>query len=274
MEVVVTLRLVSVIFEGVRDDARSGARNAYGRIYGIVGWRYRRKRLPVQSLTERLAFRDRWDRITAYPLMIAATVQLFSYIWSAGLGAEYIYSESIGYVVWFLFLVDYLVRLYVSKGVRWQFVKTHPLDLLAVALPAFRFLRVISAIIRLLAISTRGHPHKVIVTTILITTTIWLVGAAAVRDAESNSPEANITGFPEALWWSLVTITTVGYGDFFPVTTQGRFVAAVLMITGIAALGSLTGAVATKLLAGQKSSQSDEIADLKAALAAKEEASK
>jgi voltage-gated potassium channel len=100
------------------------------------------------------------------------------------------------------------------------------------------------------------------------------VGAAAVRDAESKSPEANITGFPEALWWSLVTITTVGYGDFFPVTTQGRFVAAVLMITGIAALGSLTGAVATKLLAGQKSSQSDEIADLKAALAAKEEASK
>ena len=65
---------------------------------------------------------------------------------------------------------------------------------------------------------------------------------------EQNTPGANITAFADALWWAVATITTVGYGDFYPVTQLGRFVAAGLMIGGIAVLGIVTAAVASWLV--------------------------
>jgi voltage-gated potassium channel Kch len=55
-------------------------------------------------------------------------------------------------------------------------------------------------------------------------------------DAERADARANIRSFDDALWWSATTITTVGYGDHYPVTAQGRLVAAGLMLGGIALL--------------------------------------
>lgn len=66
----------------------------------------------------------------------------------------------------------------------------------------------------------------------------------AILDAERNQPNANITTFGDALWWAMTTITTVGYRDRFPVTGAGRFVAAGLMVAGIALLGVVTATVA------------------------------
>jgi len=67
----------------------------------------------------------------------------------------------------------------------------------------------------------------------------------AVLDAERDSPEANITSFPDALWWAATTVTTVGYGDRFPTTGEGRWVAVGLMLAGIALLGVVTAALAS-----------------------------
>lgn len=73
-------------------------------------------------------------------------------------------------------------------------------------------------------------------------------GALAALDVEQNTTGADITTFGDALWRAVATITTVGYGDFFPVTQLGRFVAAGLMIGGIAVLGIVTAAVASWLV--------------------------
>jgi voltage-gated potassium channel len=62
-------------------------------------------------------------------------------------------------------------------------------------------------------------------------------------------PEANIRSGPEALWWAVVTFTTVGYGDFYPVTTAGRLLAAALMTAGIGLFGSLTAYLASLVTA-------------------------
>jgi voltage-gated potassium channel len=72
-----------------------------------------------------------------------------------------------------------------------------------------------------------------------------LVAALAILDAEQNVPGATITDFGDALWWAVVTITTVGYGDLYPVTGLGRFIAVGLMIAGIALIGSVTATLAS-----------------------------
>ena len=64
-------------------------------------------------------------------------------------------------------------------------------------------------------------------------------------DAERTAPGATITTFQDAAWWTLTTLTTVGYGDRYPVTGEGRLVAATLMIGGIALLGVVTGLIAS-----------------------------
>lgn len=67
--------------------------------------------------------------------------------------------------------------------------------------------------------------------------------ALAVLDAEQNAADATITTFGNALWWACTTVTTVGYGDFFPVTLKGRVAAVVLMVVGIGLVGTVTASV-------------------------------
>lgn len=74
------------------------------------------------------------------------------------------------------------------------------------------------------------------------------LGALAVLDAEREAPSANITTFGDALWWASTTVTTVGYGDRFPVTGEGRLVAVALMVLGIGLVGAVTAAVASWIL--------------------------
>ena len=69
---------------------------------------------------------------------------------------------------------------------------------------------------------------------------IW-VGALTVLQAERHAEGASLTDLGRALWWSLVTVTTVGYGDIAPVTVTGRLVAAIYMVFGIALIGIITG---------------------------------
>ena len=77
---------------------------------------------------------------------------------------------------------------------------------------------------------------------------LGFVAALGVFEAERDAPEASITTFGDALWWVLTTITTVGYGDLYPVTAEGRLVAGGLMVAGIAVLGTVTAAIATWFL--------------------------
>jgi voltage-gated potassium channel len=74
------------------------------------------------------------------------------------------------------------------------------------------------------------------------------LGAVAEYLVESSDPEAKITNIEDAFWWAIVTVTTVGYGDLYPVTPGGKIVASMLMIVGIAILGILISTLGAGLI--------------------------
>ncbi|WP_203289771.1 potassium channel family protein [Metabacillus sp. cB07] len=165
--------------------------------------------------------------------------------------------------VWGLFLVDYIVRFVVSKN-KWQYVKKHPLELLAI-IPLdqlFRTLRLVQIIkvIRLIVLIKRKNSlleiltQKYKVDRIFVTVVALLfLSAAAMHEVEPS-----FKTFEDALWWSVVTTTTVGYGDLYPETAVGRLIAAFLMFVGIGLIGVITG-MSASLFSREKEQLPDEL---------------
>ena len=85
-------------------------------------------------------------------------------------------------------------------------------------------------------------------------------GALAVLYAERNTPDANITSVSDAIWWAYVTITTVGYGDRFPVSNWGRIVGIFVMTSGVGLFGTLSGFLANTFLTPPKQKEENELA--------------
>lgn len=151
---------------------------------------------------------------------------------------------------WVLFALDFLIRLLLASR-RWRFVRTHPLDLAVVALPLLRPLRLLRLLTLLSFVNRRARSSlrgQVIVYVAGLTALVLLLASIAVLDAERGQDGANIEDFGDALWWSVTTVTTVGYGDRFPVTGTGRLIAVALMLAGIALLGVVTATFASWLI--------------------------
>ena len=192
-----------------------------------------------------------WDERVDWWLTGLAIVFLVAYAWpvldtSLGpFGKDVL--EALLTASWALFGLDYLIRIALARR-KLRFVGTHLLDLAILLLPMFRQLRtlrlitVISVLNRQLRDDVRG---RVVVYVAATVTLVGFVSALAVLEAERNAPDATITTFGDAVWWTLTTISTVGYGDRYPVTFEGRVVAASLMVTGIALLGVVTASIAS-----------------------------
>ncbi|WP_191991896.1 potassium channel family protein [Bacillus aerolatus] len=156
----------------------------------------------------------------------------------------------LGWFVWGLFAIDYIIRLFLSER-KWEFIKKHPLDLIALIpldqlfrtvrlIRLFRLVRLISVIKRqnsILDILIEKHRlDKVFVT---------VIGLLFLSAIPMKWIEPSFDSYGDALWWTVVTTTTVGYGDLYPETGVGRLIAAVLMFVGIGLIGVVTGTVAS-----------------------------
>ncbi|WP_345764512.1 potassium channel family protein [Diaminobutyricibacter sp. McL0608] len=192
----------------------------------------------------------RWQQLTEWPLAIVAAIFLATYAWEviADLqGPEAMAAEVIIWTTWGVFLLDYFVNLSLARE-RWRWFYTHLFDLAIVVLPMLRPLRLLR-LVTILAVlqKTAGRAFRGRVSIYVAGAASLLVftAALAVLDSERHAPGATITTFGDALWWAFVTITTVGYGDFTPVTETGRFIAVGLMVGGIAMLGVVTATLAS-----------------------------
>ncbi|WP_258934430.1 potassium channel family protein [Nesterenkonia pannonica] len=149
--------------------------------------------------------------------------------------------------VWVLFAIDYIVSLIlVPHTRRWFFTHIH--ELAIVILPVLRPLRLLRLVTVISVFSRHAGAalrEKVTISTAFVAGVLVFTASLAILDAEQNDPGANITSYGDALWWSVVTITTVGYGDYYPVTGFGRAIAVGLMLCGLGLLGTVTATLAT-----------------------------
>ena len=167
-----------------------------------------------------------------------------------------------------IFLGDFAYNLSGSRPRRQYFIYQRGwLDLLG-SIPAlgilqltalFRLARLsrLARVVRLLGGKNRSELIRDIVQnrgqyalfiTLLSAGIVLVVASLVVLQAESKSPDANIKDGGDALWWALVTITTVGYGDRFPVTPIGRSTAVLVMLAGVGIIGALASILASLLV--------------------------
>lgn len=220
---------------------------------------------------------EQWETGSEWPLAVAAIAFLAAYGWpilDAHLASGWRnFCHAADGVLWVVFIVDYLVRLALAPK-RFEYFWHHLLDLGVLVVPFLRPLRLLRLVVLFEVLERRAADSlhgRIVVYVAGSTALLVFCSSLAVLDAERGHPGANIHDFGDALWWSATTVTTVGYGDRFPVTANGRLVAVLLMLGGIALLGVVTASLATWLLArvrqGEQEAQAATQADV-AALAA------
>jgi len=196
---------------------------------------------------------QRWDRYAEWPL--AAAALLFLVLFSVQVlarpqGRDAHVLWLISWIVWGLFILDYVVRLYLASN-RWHWLLRHLLDFAIVALPLVRPLRLLRLLVlievlqRAIGEAFRG---RIVVYTVSGVLLLIYTSSLAVFDKERFLPGATINSFGKALWWSITTVTTVGYGDVYPITNTGRIIAVLLMIGGISLVGVVTAALASWII--------------------------
>ncbi|MGI8537719.1 MAG: potassium channel family protein [Mycobacteriales bacterium] len=170
--------------------------------------------------------RIKWERTLEWPLTLAAVLFLVAYaVPILRPDVDPSLPDLIVTLTWVAFGVDYIVR-FVLSGARWRFVRQHPLDLLVIALPILRPLRLLR-LVALLSVLNRyasggALRGRVVLYIVGSTALLILVSSLAILDAERGREGANIEDYGDAAWWAITTMTTVGYGDRFPVTGTGR----------------------------------------------------
>ncbi|TQJ30248.1 potassium channel family protein [Microbacterium sp. SLBN-146] len=195
----------------------------------------------------------RWSSAMYWPLTIAALLFLITYTIHvvgnvrgpfAGL------TTAIIAFTWIMFVVDYLVRLALSRP-RGAWFRAHLVSLGMVLVPALRPVRLLDASTRLAAF--RRSAGSTLRARLLIygvgsaLLLIWYI-SLVVLQFERDAPGASIDSFGDAVWWAFCTVTTVGYGDFVPVTIPGRTAAVVLMAGGVVLVGLIVATISSSVV--------------------------
>ena len=155
----------------------------------------------------------------------------------------------VGVACWLYFLVDYLIRVCLARNRGW-FVRARWPDLLLIVLtilPHLHFLRVIALVIVVHHLAMRSLRNQVMTYTLFVTTVLVWGIALNVMVVERDVRGSTIRTLGDAVWWAVTSVTTVGYGDLYPITGIGRVLGGVLVVGGVALIGVWTASFANWL---------------------------
>lgn len=193
---------------------------------------------------------ERWAQLTYWPLAIAAAVFLVTYtahVIGDVRGSWAVATSLTIAIIWIMFIVDYLVKLRLSHP-RKVWFRTHKFDLILALVPALRPVRLLDAFTRLTSFTrTRGDSIRARLLIYGVGSALLLVWYVSlmVLQFERFAPGATITSFGAAVWWAFCTVTTVGYGDYVPVTGPGRVAAVFLMAGGVVVVGLVVATISS-----------------------------
>jgi voltage-gated potassium channel len=222
---------------------------------------------PGQPRSARDAeFLERFDRWMRLPIIVSAILPLVVVPEAGGW-----VGITVGVVTWLVFLVDYVVHVRrLEHFGRTRFGRFDLIVVIATApwflvpgLQAGRFV-VALRLARLARVAMASRASRRLAERLgrvaLVAAGVTLFGSLIAFYAERpTNPE--FATFGDAIWWGIVTLTTVGYGDIVPKTTPGRWAGAMIMLTGIAVLGLLSGSLASFFRLDRGSSNSVSEAD-------------
>lgn len=195
---------------------------------------------------------QKWERRSTIPLSALALVYLALYAFEV-LGDEKLVQQYdlilFSDLIWATFIIDFVAR-FVLHADKKLFLKRNVVEFIALILPIFRAFRMFRVVVAIgfLARAAQTLQSRINVYLGLVLPLLVFTCSLGVYEAEHNAPGANITNFGDALWWAFVTVTTIGYGDYFPVTLEGRAIAVLLMLSGLALVSVITVSFASWFL--------------------------
>lgn len=203
--------------------------------------------------TRRQAWLDVYMRRVSPLLSILALVYLATFsiqaIWYYPDATWFQYMNIFGNLLWLLFVIDLVFRFSLSTDKR-HFFKKNLVDTITVVVPQFRAIRALRAftsggfISKKSGLISGGGLTSALLAALIV---VW-VGSLMVLNAERSAANAEIKSAGDAVWWGFETVTTVGYGDFVPVTWTGRGLAVLVMLVGISVLGVVTASLSAALV--------------------------
>lgn len=274
-----TSQVVLAEAECLTEDEMGLSRSAAGR-HSALRWLI----VTLEGEDAHAARLETWHRFTDVPLLIVAigTLPLLALEVARNElpSGDRSFLDAVNLAVLILFAVDYVVELILATDRRQQ-AKREWSSLVVVvaqgaalisglpglgALRAVRALRLVMGVGRLLALggvasrqgkeALRRHAALAALATAGLT---WISSAVAFTLVEDVGQGKSNESFFDALWWSTTTITTVGYGDVYPVTPAGRLVAAVTLVVGVSSFGVVTAKLAAVLLRPEEDRLPDEV---------------
>lgn len=206
----------------------------------------------------------RWEERREVVLGVLALVFLGAYAWpilDPGLGPAWERACRVTQgVVWVVFGADLALRVAAAPA-RGRWIRGHWAELALLVLPVLRPLRLLllltllRAINRGGAVSLRGRVGVYVGAGSVL---VGLVAALSVLEAERDADGSTITTFGDAVWWACTTMSTIGYGDTYPVTGLGRTIGVGLMVAGVALLGAVTATAASWLVQAVAEEEAEE----------------
>jgi voltage-gated potassium channel len=193
-----------------------------------------------------------YRRLARYPLFLAGLMFVVGLLLTLDpyldtIDSHHVAGRTLVTVSWAVFLIDYIVSLYLAPD-RPTYMKTHVLQAVGVLFPPLRILLIFHVTYEVARSSRRAFGDRVRLYLVYVSTIVIGLSSFLVMLVERDAPGATIKNYGDALWWAAETISTVGYGDMYPVTFTGRILAISLMINGFLILSVLTATVAQKFV--------------------------